>query len=103
MLSIPSMLSVLTIQFFGGRGFDLHRINKTRNAQNTDILVLLQIVPINNDGIKISSTNVMLCYEDDQNLKYVLDLSFFVFNKLPEDGILMPKHVDLVPYMKSVL
>jgi hypothetical protein len=26
-------------------------------------------------------------------MKYVLDLRAFVFNKLPEDGTLMPKHV----------
>jgi len=37
----------------------------------------------------------MLSYENDQHLKYVLDLRYFVFNKLPEDGILMPKHVGV--------
>jgi hypothetical protein len=27
------------------------------------------------------------------NLTYVLDLRVFVFNKLPEDGTVVPKHV----------
>jgi len=31
-----------------------------QNIKKTDILILSQIVPINNDGIKISSTNFKL-------------------------------------------